>query len=136
MTHEKPTPVDNFMAKREHEKYPRGEWSLPDRWWLDKYDYLDPQGNKWVRILCGPDPRYKSPEDVAKGLPHYWDSPEYWKCEFVALPMRRLHDDFYAVIVFKLHTYERQKYCNTKELVIDLVPCDYSGPDPVMRDVA
>lgn len=125
------------MAKREHSKYPKGEWEFsPTTAWSNEYDYIDPQGNKWRRIMCGPNPHYKSPDDVSKGLGHYWDSPEYDECEFVALPMRRLHDDFCAIIVFKLHTYERQKYCNTTELVTDLVPCDCTGPDPVMRDVA
>lgn len=137
MTHKDPTPVDIFMGKRLQEKYPLPEWDFsPVGRFSDKCDYIDPNGNEWVRMLSGSNPRYLNPEDVAKGLAHYWDSPNYDQCQFTAVPMRRLHDDFIAVWVFKLHFYQREKYCNTTELVCDLVPCDWTGPDPVMRDVA
>lgn len=128
-------PVDVFMAKRLKPAAILKEFEYLPEWRWNDSDWVDHEGHAWGRMLGGWDPRVTSVDDAKDGKFVWPDQEGYYDCKFQLCLMRRLHDNFIANVLFQLRFYERPKYCSTTETVCDLVPCDYTGPDPVMRDV-
>lgn len=131
------SPAEDYLMKRNiPTQIINSKSNLLERWQWNGPTFTDSTGENWYRLLSGGDnPRAKSVEDATAG--RWANNFQDWQdASFEALPMRRESDNMVAYMLFKLWPWERPTGCNSSELVIDYVPCDYSGPDPVMRDVA